>query len=186
MYDMQTAPGASVTDAGTQDPAAGRKRHLLALWVVAGIVFVLDVLSKIIAVETLAERAPIDLAGGVLTLRLTRNPGAAFSIGVNMTIVFTAVAVVVVIAILRMARRLYSLPWAVALGGLLGGALGNLADRIFRSPGFLRGHVVDFLELPNWPVFNLADSAIVGAGALMVLLALRGIPFDRRHRSSST
>ena len=186
MHDMQTAPGASVADAEPKDhPAAGRRRHFVALWTVAGIVFTIDVVSKIIAVETLAGRAPIELLGGALTLRLTRNPGAAFSIGVNMTIVFTVVAIVVVVAILRMAKRLYSLPWAVALGGLLGGALGNLSDRVFRSPGFLRGHVVDFLELPNWPVFNLADSAIVGAGALMVLLALRGIPFDRRHPTST-
>jgi signal peptidase II len=74
------------------------------------------------------------------------------------------------------------LPWAIALGGLLGGALGNLIDRIFRSPGVFRGHVVDFIELPNWPVFNLADSAIVGAGILMFILAARGIPIEGRHQ----
>jgi signal peptidase II len=120
-----------------------------------------------------------------LTLRLTRNAGAAFSIGVGMTIVFTAVAVIVILAILRTARRLYSLPWAIALGGLLGGALGNLTDRIFRSPGVFRGHVVDFIELPNWPVFNLADSAIVGAGILMFVLAARGIPIEGRQQPTS-
>jgi signal peptidase II len=102
-----------------------------------------------------------------------------------MTVVFTAVAVVVIVAILRMARRLYSLPWAIALGGLLGGALGNLTDRIFRSPGVFRGHVVDFIELPNWPVFNVADSAIVGAGILMFALAARGIPVEGRPRAET-
>ncbi len=174
----------SEQDSGQGDRPAGLpgrpgRRRLGVLWSVAVTVLGLDLASKIIVVELLANRAPIELAGGLLTLRLTRNPGAAFSIAVNMTIVLTVVAVVVIFAILRMARRLHSVPWAVALGGLLGGALGNLTDRIFRSPGVFRGHVVDFLELPNWPVFNLADSAIVGAGVLMVLLAFRGVPFDR-------
>src|SRR2546423_15528187 len=95
-----------------------------------------------------------------------------------LTVVSAGVAVVVVAVILRMARRLYSVPWAVALGMLLGGALGNLTDRLFRSPGVFVGRVVDFLELPHWPVFNLADSAIVGAGCLMVLLSVRGVRLD--------
>lgn len=171
----------SSTAAAAGSPAVmDRRRHLRALWCVALTVLALDVSSKVIAVEVLPSRGPIELLGGLLTLRLTRNPGAAFSIGVNLTLIFTVVAVLVIVAILRQAKRLYSLPWAIALGGLLGGALGNLVDRVFRSPGVLRGHVVDFLELPNWPVFNLADSAIVGAGALMVLLAIRGIPFEGR------
>lgn len=182
--DDRAGQADSEQDSEQGDRPAGRpgrpgRRRLGILWSVAVTVLGLDLASKIIAVELLANRAPIELAGGLLTLRLTRNPGAAFSIAVNMTIVLTVVAVVVILAILRMARRLHSVPWAVALGGLLGGALGNLTDRIFRSPGAFRGHVVDFLELPNWPVFNLADSAIVGAGALMVLLAFRGVPFDR-------
>ena len=152
-----------------------------ALLLVAGIVLGLDLTSKIVAVRTLSNRTSVDLLGGFLTLRLTRNAGAAFSIGVGMTVVFTTVAVIVIFAILRTSRRLYSLPWAIALGGLLGGALGNLTDRIFRSPGVFRGHVVDFIELPNWPVFNLADSAIVGAGILMFVLAARGIPIEGRQ-----
>jgi signal peptidase II len=153
-----------------------------ALLLVAGIVLGLDLTSKIVAVRTLSNRTSVDLLDGFLTLRLTRNAGAAFSIGVGMTVLFTTVAVIVIFAILRTARRLYSLPWAIALGGLLGGALGNLTDRIFRSPGVFRGHVVDFIELPNWPVFNLADSAIVGAGILMFILAARGIPIEGRQQ----
>ena len=108
----------------------------------------------------------------MLTLCESRNPGAAFSIGgTSSTIVFTAIAVGVIIFIVRTARRIHSLPWAIALGLLLGGATGNLTDRIFRAPGPLRGWVVDWIQLPHWPVFNLADSAIVCGAVLMVLLA---------------
>ena len=109
---------------------------------------------------------------------MSRNPGAAFSFAEGATLLFTAVAVAVVVVILRTARRLRSASWAVALGLLLGGATGNLVDRLFRSPGFARGAVVDFLDFRVWPVFNLADSAIVCGGALAVLLSFRGIELD--------
>jgi len=145
---------------------------------VALTVLALDVVTKLIAVHTLSRHAPIRLLNGFLTLLLLRNSGAAFSIGTSMTIVFTAIAVAVIFYILRAARRLRSLPWAITLGLLLGGATGNLADRIFRSPGLFRGDVVDWIELPHWPVFNLADSAIVCGGVLAVLLALRGVHLD--------
>ena len=85
---------------------------------------------------------------------------------------------VVILVILRIARRLRSGPWAVGLGMVLGGAVGNLVDRVFREPGPFRGHVVDFLELPHWPVFNLADSAIVCGGILIVILSFRGLDPD--------
>jgi signal peptidase II len=137
-----------------------------------------DIVSKAIVVATLSDRTPIRLAGGLLTLREDRNPGAAFSIGTSMTIVFTAIAVGVIVFIIRSARRIYSLPWAIALGLLLGGAMGNLTDRIFRSPAPFRGWVVDWIQVPHWPVFNLADSAIVCGGVLMVLLATRGHRLD--------
>jgi signal peptidase II len=126
----------------------------------------------------MADHPPIRLLGGALTITLTRNGGAAFSIGTSMTIVFTAIAVGVIVYILRTARNLRSIGWAVTLGLLLGGATGNLLDRIFRAPGPFQGHVVDWIQLPDWPVFNLADSAIVLAGFLVVLLALRGIRLD--------
>ena len=141
-------------------------------------VFVADLVSKTIVVATLSHRAPISLLGGLLTLRELRNSGAAFSIGTSVTVVFTLIALGVIVAILRTARRLRSIPWAVTLGLLLGGAAGNLGDRLFRSPGFLRGHVVDWIELPHWPVFNVADSCIVCGGVLAVLLAVRGVSID--------
>lgn len=139
---------------------------------------VADLLSKWLAVRELSDHDPVELLGGLLTLRLVRNPGAAFGVAQGLTVVFTLVAVAVVVVILRLAPRLRSLPWAVGLGLVLGGAVGNLVDRVFRSPAPGRGHVVDFLELPHWPVFNLADSAIVCAGVLMVVLSARGIGYD--------
>jgi signal peptidase II len=153
-------------------------RQLPIVFGVALTVLALDVVTKLIVVRTLSGHAPIRLLDGFLTLLLLRNSGAAFSIGASMTIVFTAIAAAVIVYILRAARKLRSLPWAITLGLLLGGATGNLADRIFRSPGLFRGDVVDWIELPHWPVFNLADSAIVCGGVLAVLLALRGVRLD--------
>jgi signal peptidase II len=144
-------------------------------------VLALDVVTKWLAVRELTLHDPVELLGGVLTLRLVRNPGAAFGFAQGLTVVFTLVAAAVVVTILRLSRRLVSLPWAVALGLVLGGAVGNLLDRLFRSPGPGRGHVVDFLELPHWPVFNVADSAIVCAAVLMVLLTARGSTYDGRR-----
>jgi signal peptidase II len=150
--------------------------------VTAALVLVADVISKLIVVAKLSDRGPVRVIPHVLTLVLTRNAGAAFSIGTGQTIVFSVVALGVVVVIARTARSLVSRGWAIALGLLLGGALGNLSDRVFRSPGVLRGHVVDWIELPHWPVFNLADSAIVVGGVLAVLLATRGVELDGSRR----
>jgi signal peptidase II len=146
--------------------------------IVAVTVFVADLISKTLIVATLSHQSPVRLLGGLLRLRVLRNSGAAFSIGTSMTVVFSLIAVGVIFAILRTSRRLRSIPWAVTLGLLLGGAAGNLGDRIFRSPGPFRGYVVDWIQLPHWPVFNVADSCIVCGGVLAVLLAARGIPLD--------
>lgn len=135
-------------------------------------------ITKVVAVAVLSEGPPIRLLGGLLTLRLVRNAGAAFGIATGLTVVFTLVAIGVIIAILRTAPRLRSAWWATALGLLLGGAAGNLVDRLLRSPGPLRGHVVDWIELPHWPVFNVADMAIVCGGLLSMLLAVRGVQID--------
>jgi signal peptidase II len=146
------------------------------------VVLAADAASKAIVVATLSDRAPVVVISHVLTLTLTRNAGAAFSVGGGATILFSAVAVVVAVVIIRTALSLVSRAWAVSLGLLLGGALGNLSDRLFRAPGPLRGHVVDWIQLPHWPVFNLADSAIVIGGALAVLVSLRGIELDGSRR----
>jgi signal peptidase II len=161
-------------------PPRPRTRLLLAL---AAAVFALDLATKLLVVATLSEREPVRLFGGALYLTEARNTGAAFSFAEGATVVFSLIAVVVVVVIVRAARRLFSTGWAVALGLVLGGAVGNLVDRVFRDPGFLRGGVVDFLSLfaPDgsvWPIFNVADSAIVCGGLLGALLAFRGIEFD--------
>jgi signal peptidase II len=150
--------------------------------VLAGVaVFVLaaDIISKALVVAHLRPDQPVHLIGNVLMLWLTRNPGAAFSVGTGETAVFTVIAFGVVIYIARTARRLYSLGWAIALGLLLGGASGNLGDRIFRAPGLFRGEVVDWIAVTRYyPIFNLADSAIVCGGILTVILAMRGYHLD--------
>ncbi|MEV6110713.1 signal peptidase II [Streptomyces sp. NPDC051940] len=154
-------------------------RRIGVLLSVALVVYVLDLVSKLIVVKELEpDHDTIRVIGDVLKLQVVRNPGAAFGIGQSMTVVFTLIAVIVIVVIARLARRLYSLPWAIALGLLLGGPLGNLTDRLFRSPGFFEGHVVDFIAPTHFAVFNLADSAIVCGGILIVLLSFRGLDPD--------
>ena len=176
------------------DTVRRRSPRLAVVLGVAVFVLAADIVSKVIVVATLSDRhclvgnfvpspPPVRLLGGALTLCESRNPGAAFGIGgTSSTIVFTAIAVGVIIFIVRTARQINSLPWAIALGLLLGGATGNLTDRIFRAPGPLRGWVVDWIQLPHWPVFNLADSSITCGAVLMVLLAVQGRRLDgTRH-----
>ncbi len=153
-------------------------RRIGALLAIAVIVLGLDIASKVAVVANLTGKQPIRLLGGFLKLRVDRNPGAAFSFAQSLTIVFSLIAITVIVVILRSSRRIRSLPWAITLGLLLGGASGNLVDRIFRSPGVFRGWVVDWIQVPHWPVFNLADSAIVCGGILAVLLSARGIRLD--------
>lgn len=144
---------------------------------VAVTVVVLDQLTKVWAVANLEGTPPQQLIGNLLRFHFVRNPGAAFSLGGSYTFIISALAIGVSIVIVRTARTLTSTWWAVVLGGVLGGALGNLLDRLFRAPGPLRGHVVDFLELPNWPIFNVADMSLVGSAILAVILTLRGVEF---------
>jgi signal peptidase II len=159
------------------------RRQVGPLLIAAVAVLALDIASKVTVVATLTGRQPIRLLGGFLKLRVDRNPGAAFSFAQGETIIFSLIAITVIVVILRSSRRIRSLPWAITLGLLLGGATGNLVDRIFRSPGIFRGWVVDWIQVPHWPVFNLADSAIVCGGILAVLLSARGIRLDG-HRES--
>jgi signal peptidase II len=162
-------------------PAARPRTRLLLL--LAVVVLVADLVTKLIVVATIEPGEDIRVLGGLVYLTQLRNVGAAFSFAEGATVLFTVIAAAVAVVIVRTARRLYSTAWAVALGLVLGGAVGNLIDRIFRAPGFLQGGVVDFLSVfaPDgraFPVFNVADSAIVCGGILGALLALRGIEFD--------
>jgi len=150
------------------------RRHavLLAVGVLA-----CDATSKALAVRFLEGKAPISLLGDFLKLSFARNPGAAFSFGTGSTLLFTVIAIGMSVAMGIAIGRAHNEYWALALGGVLGGALGNVGDRFFRSPGFLRGQVVDFIEFPHYPLFNLADSAIVISGIAIAWLTFRGIPF---------
>jgi signal peptidase II len=147
-------------------------------------VLTLDIVSKVLVVAKLQGRPPVKLPGGYLWLTHARNPGAAFSFAEGATVLFTAVAAIVIIVIIRTASKLRSTAWAISLGLVLGGAAGNLVDRLFRSPAPLRGQVVDWISLRTpdgkmlFPIFNLADSGIVCGGILAVLLAILGYEMD--------
>ncbi len=145
---------------------------------VAGALVLLDQVVKVLAVEFLEGQAPIVVVEGWLQLRVLRNFGAAFSFGSGATWVFTTVAVVVTVVIIRTARTLTSTGWALALGALLGGALGNLIDRLVRAPGGGRGGVVDYFDVPWFSVFNLADVSLTFAAIGVAILALRGVPMS--------
>jgi signal peptidase II len=162
------------------------------LAVVALTVLALDLVSKILVVAKLMDRPPVKLPTGYLWLTEARNPGAAFSFAEGATVLFTAVAAVVIVVIVRTASKLRSTAWAVSLGLVLGGAAGNLVDRLFRSPAPLRGQVVDWISLRTpdgrmlFPIFNLADSGIVCGGILAVLLAILGYEMDGTRGGSTT
>src|SRR4029079_19765725 len=174
MTDGDTISGS----AGGEAPQPAQKRRLRLLLTVAAVVLVLDIVTKVLAVRLLTPGQPVSIVGDNITWTLVRNSGAAFSMATGYTWVLTVIANGVVIGIIWMGRRLVSPWWAIGLGMILGGATGNLVDRFFRSPGPLRGHVVDFFAVGWWPVFNVADPAVVGGAILLVGLSLLGYDFD--------
>lgn len=182
---MQAARGTSLSPSDkttTRPPARSRRRRLLLFAAIAATAYAADVVSKVLAVEHLSGEPRVPLVGDVFSLYLTYNSGAAFSFLTGHTEVLSVVAIVAVGVVLWIARRLGSTGWAVALGFLLGGVAGNLTDRLVREPGFMRGHVVDFFMLPNFPVFNVADICINIAAGLIILQAVRGTNVDgTRH-----
>ena len=184
----QTHPDSTHTPPATPaGPTPARRRRLFLLLAgIAVVTYLLDQLTKWGAVRALTDAEPRNLFGSFLRLELIRNPGAAFSIGTGNTWVLTIIAVVVLVVVIRVSRRLGSSGWAWALGLLLGGALGNLTDRIVREPGLGQGHVVDFLNYNGWFIGNVADIAIVSAAVLIGLLALtgRGVDGTRETRES--
>ncbi|GGK25972.1 hypothetical protein GCM10010124_18140 [Pilimelia terevasa] len=165
-----------------------------AVWLLGGLAAAIlagDVVTKQVALAQLADEVPVRLWGGVLYLSLTRNSGAAFSLGGDYTWIFPIFAVIMIGFLVWLARGVRSLPWAVSLGLILGGVLGNLTDRVFRAPGVFRGHVVDMVSLFDpygriWPVFNLADSALVCGVVLAVFLEFTGRPRDGSRRGDTT
>lgn len=183
MCHVQAARGTAITSLSDIGPNERRRlRLLVALIAVAGLTA--DLVTKIIAVTHLEPLASVRLLGGLLTLRLIRNPGAAFSQGQRFTYVF-AIAGIIVLAfvIIKLVPRIGHPAWAVAIGLLCAGVAGNLTDRLFRPPGPLRGHVIDFLELPHWPIFNVADMCITAAAIMIMFLSIvKGISITgERH-----
>jgi signal peptidase II len=179
---MQAEGGASLTHGDADEHS--RRRPLGLFLTVAAIAYLLDLSTKILAVDRLERGQSVPVLGDFFQLTLVRNPGAAFSTGTSYTVVLSLVAVTAVVVVLFLSRRLNDRVWAFGLGCLLGGVLGNLTDRIFREPGFLRGHVIDFFELPNWPVFNVADICINVAAGVIILQAVRGISYTGQRNSS--
>lgn len=183
---MQAARGTSV---GTDNEGLDHRRTVVSdrrAWllfaVVAAVVYAADQVSKNVAVERLSDGRDVELVGDVLQLHLTRNPGAAFSLGTGFTVGLSVLAIVATLVVLVVSHRVVSRIWALGLGLILAGVTGNLTDRMLREPGPFRGHVIDFFQLPNWPIFNVADIAInVGAG-LILLQVVRGVRMDgTRH-----
>ena len=150
-------------------------KHWKRLYAIAWAVWLLDFATKSWALNTLDSRNPIKVIGDFLQLTLYKNPGAAFSLAEGFTIIFTLIAISVVGVIAYYAAKITSKGWSIVLGLALGGILGNLSDRIFREPGYFVGHVIDWIQIPNWPVFNVADSAIVVAASIAVILSIRNI-----------
>ena len=152
--------------------AVQRWRTLLS---VAWFIWILDLATKAWAVNQLANREPIKVIGNFFQLTFVRNSGAAFSFATGATLFLSLFGIAALGGILYFAPHITSKGWSVVLGLVMGGILGNLMDRIFREPGFLRGHVIDWMQLPHWPIFNIADSAIVCAAVLSVFLSARNI-----------
>ena len=149
--------------------------HWKRLYAIAWAIWLIDLATKSWALSEIDPRNPVKLLGNFLKLTLLKNSGAAFSLAQSATLIFTLFALLVVGAIGYFAPKITSKGWSIVLGLALGGILGNLTDRIFRAPGFFTGHVIDWIELPHWPVFNLADTAIVVAAVIAVVLSIRNI-----------
>lgn len=175
--DRSGSDDAGATAAGARGGTRSARSGIL-LVVCAALVYGLDQLTKWWVVATMTEGQITPVLPPLLSWRFIRNPGAAFSIGTDYTWVFTIIMVLVSIVLVLQVRRVASRLWGTALGLVLGGALGNLTDRLFREPSFGQGHVVDFVALPNFAIFNVADSAVVSGVVLIVILTLRGVGMD--------
>jgi signal peptidase II len=150
-------------------------RRWRTLFSVAWFVWILDLATKIWAVQTLSHRENIKVLGSFFQLTFIRNSGAAFSFAEGATIFLSLFGMAVLGTIIYFSGQITSKGWAIVLGLVMGGILGNMVDRIFREPGVFRGHVIDWMQLPHWPIFNIADTAIVIAAVLSMILTGRNI-----------
>lgn len=185
MADQNPAEPPSADQSETTKPSVAvfSAKCALLLGVVAMTAYLIDLATKTWVVSAMVEGDSIDVLPPLLNWHFIRNPGAAFSIGTDFTWFFTVVMVVVICGIILQIRQVRSAGWAIALGLVLGGALGNLTDRLFREPSFGQGHVVDFIALPNFAIFNVADMAVVSGVALICIYTLRGVGMNGRRSS---
>ena len=145
------------------------------IWLTAWTIWLFDYVTKTWALSNFSSD-PQPVRGTLLQFTLLKNSGAAFSVASGFTLIFSLLAVAVIATIVRYAARITSRGWLTCAGLLLGGVLGNLTDRIFREPGFFLGHVIDWIQIPNWPVFNIADIAISTAALLAFIQTMRNVP----------
>ena len=151
------------------------------LFATAWTIWLFDFATKVWALTSLSSE-PRKIIGNFLQFTLVHNSGAAFNFATGFSIAFSLLALAVVIAAIYFAPKITSRGWQISIGLLLGGVLGNLTDRIFREPSFLNGHVIDWIQIPHWPVFNIADSAICIAAVISFALSLRNVPPISRVR----
>jgi signal peptidase II len=163
-----------------------RRSSVLTVFGVAMLVVVADQASKAWAVAQLRDQPPIEVLGSWLQWSFATNSGAAFSFGSGSTWLFTLLAAGIISSVLYFTPKVSNQWWALAMGLILGGGLGNFLDRLFREPSFGQGHVIDFIRVPNWPVFNIADMAVVGGACLAVFLSLRGIDYRAAQDAPDT
>ena len=145
------------------------------IWLIAFTIWLFDFATKTWALSNFSSD-PQPVIGNLLQFTLLKNSGAAFSFASGFTLIFSLLAIAVVATIIRFAGRITSRGWLTCAGLLLGGVLGNLTDRAFREPGFFLGHVIDWIQIPNWPIFNIADIAISSAAFLAFIQTMRNVP----------
>lgn len=183
MRDVQAARGTALT-APRPALSGGHPASPGIRWIAIGIGLAglaLDQSTKILALTHLEPGVPVDVIGSLVRFILIRNPGAAFGLGSGSTLVLSLFAILALLASLVVGLpRIRRASHAVALGLLMAGISGNLYDRLFREPSPLFGHVVDFIALPYFAIFNVADICVTSAAALIVLLGFRHRPEDER------
>jgi len=145
------------------------------IWLTAVTIWLFDFATKTWALSNFSSD-PQPVIGTILQFTLLKNSGAAFSFASGFTLMFSLLTIAVVATIIRFAGRITSRGWLTCAGLLLGGVLGNLTDRVFREPGFFLGHVIDWIQIPNWPIFNIADIAISSAAFLAFIQTMRNVP----------